>query len=166
MAGRELGCVSETVRVRLAPGWRPMTADELPAGLLRGTQDTVRYIAAAVPQTRAYAPNLVVVRTPLGVGEDPGAVLVGSGRAIVDAIAGVRMIDECPAEHLHEGGRLRSGIYILDETALTFMQLAWIQQTLSGGACLWTATFTCATREFGAYFGHMYEMSRSLEVVA
>ena len=94
-------------------------------------------------------------------------MLVGSGRAIVDAIPGVRMIDECPAEHLREGGRLRSGIYyILDETALTFMQLAWIQQTLSEGACLWTATFTCATREFGAHFGHMYEMSQSLEVVA
>ena len=141
--------MSETVRVQLAPGWQPMTADDLPAGLLRGTQDTVRYIAAAVPQTRAYAPNLV-----------------GSGRAIVDAIPGVRMIDECPAEHLREGGRLRSGIYILDETALTFMQLAWIQETLSEGACLWTATFTCATREFGAHFGHMYEMSQSLEVVA
>ena len=158
--------MSETVRVQLAPGWQPMTADDLPAGLLRGTQDTVRYIAAAVPQTRAYAPNLVVVRTPLGPDEDPGAVLVGSGRAIVDAIPGVRMIDECPAEHLREGGRLRSGIYILDETALTFMQLAWIQETLSEGACLWTATFTCATREFGAHFGNMYEMGRSLEVVA
>ena len=119
-----------------------------------------------MPGTRAYAPNLVVVRTPLGADEDPGAVLVGSGRALVDAIAGVRMIDECPAEHLREGGRLRSGIYILDETALTFMQLAWIQETLSEGACLWTATFTCATREFGAHFGHMYEMSQSLEVVA
>ena len=158
--------MSETVRVELAPGWQPMTADDLPAGLLRGTEDTVRYVAAAVPGTRAYAPNLVVVRTPLGVDEEPGAVLVGSGRAIVDAIPGVRMIDECPAEHLREGGRLRSGIYILDETALTFMQLAWIQETLSEGACLWTATFTCATREFGAHFGHMYEMSRSLEVVA
>ena len=158
--------MSESVRVQLAPGWRPVAADELPAGLLRGTEDTVRYIAAAVPQTRAYAPNLVVVRTPLGADEDPGAVLVGSGRAIVDAIAGVRMIDECPAEHLREGGRLRSGVYILDETALTFMQLAWIRETLGEGACLWTATFTCATREFGAHFGHMYEMSRSLEVVA
>jgi len=158
--------MSEMVRVQLAPGWQPMTADELPAGLLRGTEDTVRYIAAAVPQTRAYAPNLVVVRTPLGADEDPGAVLVGSGRAIVDAIPGVRMIDECPAEHLREGARLRSGIYILDETALTFMQLAWIRETLGEGACLWTATFTCATREFGAHFDHMYEMSRSLEVVA
>ena len=158
--------MSETVRVELAPGWRSVAVDELPAGLLRGTEDTVRYVAAAVPGTRAYAPNLVVVRTPLGVDEEPGAVLVGSGRAIVDAIPGVRMIDECPAEHLREGGRLRSGIYILDETALTFMQLAWIQETLSEGACLWTATFTCATREFGAHFGNMYEMSQSLEVVA
>ena len=158
--------MSETVRVELAPGWRSVAVDELPAGLLRGTQDTVRYVAAAVPGTRAYAPSLVVVRTPLGVDEEPGAVLVGSGRAIVDAIPGVRMIDECPAERLREGGRLRSGIYILDETALTFMQLAWIQETLSEGACLWTATFTCATREFGAHFGNMYEMSQSLEVVA
>jgi len=158
--------MSELVRVELAPGWRSVAVDELPAGLLRGTEDTVRYVAAAVPGTRAYAPNLVVVRTPLGVDEEPGAVLVGSGRAIVDAIPGVRMIDECPAERLREGGRLRSGIYILDETALTFMQLAWIQETLSEGACLWTATFTCATREFGAHFGHMYEMSQSLEVVA
>ena len=158
--------MSESVCVQLVSGWRSVAADELPAGLLRGTEDTVRYIAAAVPQTRAYAPNLVVVRTPLGADEDPGAVLVGSGRAIVDAIPGVRMIDECPAERLREGGRLRSGVYILDETALTFMQLAWVQGTLGEGACLWTATFTCATREFGAHFGHMYEMSRSLEVVA
>ena len=43
--------MSESVRVQLAPGWRPMTADELPEGLLRGTEDTVRYIAAAVPGT-------------------------------------------------------------------------------------------------------------------
>ena len=71
--------MSETVRVQLAPGWQPMTADDLPAGLLRGTQDTVRYIAAAVPQTRAYAPNLVVVRTPLGPDEDPGAGGFGAG---------------------------------------------------------------------------------------
>ena len=43
--------MSESVCVQLAPGWRPMTADELPEGLLRGTEDTVRYIAAAVPGT-------------------------------------------------------------------------------------------------------------------
>ena len=43
--------MSESVRVQLAPGWRPVAADELPAGLLRGTEDTVRYIAAAVPGT-------------------------------------------------------------------------------------------------------------------
>ena len=158
--------MSETVRVELAPGWRSVAVDGAACGAATGHAGHGALVAAAVPGTRAYAPNLVVVRTPLGVDEEPGAVLVGSGRAIVDAIPGVRMIDECPAERLREGGRLRSGIYILDETALTFMQLAWIQETLSEGACLWTATFTCATREFGAHFGHMYEMSQSLEVVA
>lgn len=125
----------------------------------------MRYIAAAVPQTRTYAPNLVVVRTQLGRGEEPEQVLVGSGRAIVDAIPGVRMIDECPADGVREGCRLRSGIYILDEIALTFMQIAWIHEVPGERPCLWTATFTCATREFGAHFDQMYEMSQSLEVV-
>lgn len=75
----------------------------------------MRYIAAAVPQTRAYAPNLVVVRTPLGRDEEPEQVLVGSARAIVDTIPGVRMIDEFPADGLRAGCRLRSGVYILDD---------------------------------------------------
>ena len=126
----------------------------------------MRYIAAAVPQTRAYAPNLVVVRTPLGADEDPGAVLVGSGRAIVDAIPGVRMIDECPAEHLREGGRLRSGIYILDETAPD-LHAAGLDPTdpqrgrlfVDGDLYLCHARVRCPLR-------HMYEMSQSLEVVA
>ena len=43
--------MSESVRVQLAPGWRSLAVDELPAGLLRGTEDTVRYVAAAVPGT-------------------------------------------------------------------------------------------------------------------
>lgn len=45
--------MSEAVNVQLAPGWQPIEAEDLPPGLLQGTEDAVRYIAAAVPQTRA-----------------------------------------------------------------------------------------------------------------
>lgn len=93
-------------------------------------------------------------------------MLVGSARAIVDTIPGVRMIDEFPADGLRAGCRLRSGVYILDDIPLTFMQMAWICESTGERPCLWTATFTCATREFGALFDPMYEMSQSLEVVA
>ena len=125
--------------------------------------DTVRYVAAAVPSTPAYAPNLVVVRTSLSPEEDPAEVLVGSARVMADGIPGMRMIDEFAAAGPYEGRRLRSGIYILDDQALTVVQVAWLDETAEG-VNLWTATFTCATREFGSLFEHIVAMSETLEV--
>ena len=49
----------ETINVTLAPGWQTISPEDLPAGILDVTGDTVRYVAAAVPAAPAYAPNLV-----------------------------------------------------------------------------------------------------------
>lgn len=153
----------ETINVTLAPGWQTISPEDLPAGILDVTGDTVRYVAAAVPAAPAYAPNLVVVRTPLAPDDNPEEVLVGSARTMADSVPGMRMIDEFAAAGPYEGRRLRSGIYILDDQALTVVQVAWLDETAEG-VNLWTATFTCATREFGSLFEHIFAMSETLEV--
>ena len=155
----------DTINVQLAPGWRTITPEELPPGMLDPAGDTVRYVAAAVPSTPAYAPNLVVVRTSLSPEEDPAEVLVGSARVMADSIPGMRMIDEFAAAGPPEGRRLRSGIYILDDQALTVFQIAWLDETPEV-INLWTATFTCTTREFGTVSEQFLSMSETLEVAA
>ena len=158
----------DTINVQLAPGWQTIALEDLsglPAGLLDATGDAVRYVAAAVPATRTYAPNLVAVRTTLAPDEDPEEVLVGSARVMADSVPGMRMIDEFPAAGSPEGRRLRSGIYILDDEALTLFQVAWLDRSAEG-THLWTVTFTCATREFGAVSEQFLAMSDTLEVAA
>ena len=155
----------ETINVTLAPGWQTISPEDLPAGILDVTGDTVRYVAAAVPAAPAYAPNLVAVRTTLAPDEDPEEVLVGSARVMADSVPGMRMIDEFPAAGSPEGRRLRSGIYILDDEALTLFQVAWLDRSAEG-THLWTVTFTCATREFGAVSEQFLAMSDTLEVAA
>ena len=122
-------------------------------------------LPAAVPATRTYAPNLVAVRTTLAPDEDPEEVLVGSARVMADSVPGMRMIDEFPAAGSPEGRRLRSGIYILDDEALTLFQVAWLDRSAEG-THLWAVTFTCATREFGAVSEQFLAMSDTLEVTA
>lgn len=158
----------DTINVQLAPGWQTIALEDLsglPAGLLDAAGDTVRYVAAAVPATRTYAPNLVAVRTTLAPDEDPEEVLVGSARVMADSVPGMRMIDEFPAAGSPEGRRLRSGIYILDDEALTLFQVAWLDRSAEG-THLWAVTFTCATREFGAVSEQFLAMSDTLEVTA
>ena len=82
-----------------------------------------------------------------------------------DSIPGMRMIDEFAAAGPPEGRRLRSGIYILDDQALTVFQIAWLDETPEG-INLWTATFTCTTREFGTVSEQFLSMSETLEVAA
>ena len=155
----------ETINVTLAPGWQTISPEDLPAGILDVTGDTVRYVAAAVPAAPAYAPNLVVVRTPLAPDDNPEEVLVGSARVMADSVPGMRMIDEFPAAGSPEGRRLRSGIYIFDDEALTLFQVAWLDRSAEG-THLWAVTFTCATREFGAVSEQFLAMSDTLEVTA
>ena len=107
----------------------------------------------------------MAVRTTLAPDEDPEEVLVGSARVMADSVPGMRMIDEFPAAGSPEGRRLRSGIYILDDEALTLFQVAWLDRSAEG-THLWTVTFTCATREFGAVSEQFLAMSDTLEVTA
>jgi len=118
-----------------------------------------------VPGTPAYAPNLVVVRTSLSPEEDPAEVLVGSARVMADSIPGMRMIDEFAVAGPPEGRRLRSGIYILDDQALAMFQITWLDE-IPEGINLWTATFTCTTREFGTVSEQFLSMSETLEAAA
>ena len=155
----------DTITVQLAPGWQTITPDDLPPGMLDAAGDTVRYVAAAVPATPAYAPNLVAVRTTLDPDENPEETLFNSARLMADSIPGMRMIDEFPAAGSPEGRHLRSGIYILDDQALTVFQVAWVDQA-DDGIHLWTVTFTCTTREFGTVSEQFLAMSDTLEVAA
>ena len=84
---------------------------------------------------------------------------------MADSVPGMRMIDEFPAAGSPEGRRLRSGIYILDDEALTLFQVAWLDRSAEG-IYLWAVTFTCAIREFGAVSEQFLAMSDTLEVTA
>ena len=136
----------DTINVQLAPGWQTITPDDLPPGMLD-------------------APNLVAVRTTLDPDENPEETLFNSARLMADSIPGMRMIDEFPAAGSPEGRHLRSGIYILDDQALTVFQVAWVDQA-DDGIHLWTVTFTCTTREFGTVSEQFLAMSDTLEVAA
>jgi hypothetical protein len=84
---------------------------------------------------------------------------------MADSIPGMRLIDEFPAAGTPEGRHLRSGIYILDDQALTVFQVAWVDHA-DDGVHLWTVTFTCTTREFGTVSEQFLAMSDTLEVAA
>jgi hypothetical protein len=84
---------------------------------------------------------------------------------MADSIPGMRMIDEFAAAGPPEGRRLRSGIYILDDQALAMFQITWLDETPEG-INLWTATFTCTTREFGTVSEQFLSMSETLEAAA
>lgn len=163
--------MDDTINVRLAPGWRTIDAAELPPGILETViepaGDTLRYIAAAVPARPSYAPNLVVVRARLTPDQErnPDEALAVSGRALADSIPGMRMIDDFPMVGSEDGRWIHSGIYILDEDALTVLQFAWLHRSAEGTS-MWTATFTCTTREFGSLLEHFMDMSETLEVEA
>lgn len=157
--------MGDTINIQLAPGWRTITPEELPPNILNIGGEAVRYVAAAVPGTPSYAPNLVAVRTTLAPEDNPEEVLIGSARVMADSIPGMRMLDELAVAGPPEGRRLRSGIYILDDISLTILQIAWLDRT-DEGTHLWTATFTCATQEFGALSEHFVHMSNTLEVAA
>lgn len=155
----------DNITIQLAPGWTTITPQELPPGIINIEDETIRYLAAAVPETPAYAPNLVIVCTLLSPGDDPEEVLIGSARVMAETIPGMRMIDELSITGAPEGRRLRSNIYIFEDFALTIFQIAWLDRSPEG-INLWTATFTCTTREFGVFLEQFIAMSDTLEVAA
>lgn len=123
----------------------------------------MRYVAAAVPATPSYAPNLVVTCKRLASRDDPQAVLAASGRELADGIAGIRIIDDFPILDDHEPRSVRTGAYVLSGTTLTVFQIVWLDRAVSGRG-LWAASFTCTTREFGSHLRHFRMMSESMEV--
>lgn len=163
----ERTAMNESVHVILPRDWSVIDPSALPPGFIDPAGPSVRYLAAATPSTPGpdYAPNLIVVAEPLGSGEDAAEALSDSVRVMADAVPGMRVIEDVATGGRHHGERLRCGFYILDDEALTVVQVAWLD-AVAGRVGLWTATFTCRTRDFGARVGEFNVIADSLEVTA
>lgn len=159
--------MNESVHVILPRDWSVIDPSALPPGFIDPAGPSVRYLAAAPPATPGpdYAPNLIVVAEPLGSGEDAAEALSDSVRVMADAVPGMRVIEDVATGGRHRGERLRCGSYILDDEALTVVQVAWLD-AVAGRVGLWMATFTCRTRDFGARVGEFNVIADSLEVTA
>ncbi len=158
--------MSERLKIEPAPGWQAINPDELPEGILGGTISGVQKILTFPLSESEFAPNFVVLRSPIPAGEDPDQVLLESGKLIKESIPGFIMIEDCfwPGENETWRGMLRTGIYILDENSLTVSQWAWISPTSDGGEALWTASFTCSTHSVMAHQEAAANMIETLEV--
>ena len=153
----------DSITVHLAPGWQELSAADFAPAFADVAGDAVRYSAAIPPERVGYAANLVVVRVPVGPDQDPEQELMESARAMVESIPGMRLIEDVPTDFDLYMSRVRAGVYILDEDALTVLQVAWLDMETQGTS-LWTATFTCRTRDFSTFLAQYYEMAQSLEV--
>lgn len=137
----------------------------LPVSSIRLVPPSVTSPQRHHPRGPDYAPNLIVVAEPLGSGEDAAEALSDSVRVMADAVPGMRVIEDVATGGRHRGERLRCGSYILDDEALTVVQVAWLD-AVAGRVGLWMATFTCRTRDFGARVGEFNVIADSLEVTA
>lgn len=159
--------MNESVHVILPRDWSVIDPSALPPSFIDPVGPSVRYLAAATPSTPRpdYAPNLIVVAEPLGSGEDAAEALSDSVRVMANAVPGMRVIEDVATGGRHRGERLHCGSYILDDEALTVVQVAWLD-AVAGRVGLWTATFTCRTRDFGVRVGEFNVIADSLEVTA
>ena len=153
------------IAMTIADGWQRVDSKRLPDGLLLDADASIDLVLAVQPAHNRIAANLVVLHTPIPPGEDPSQALRDSATILATSIPGMHMLDDCqwPINNTTWSGRVRTGVYILDNTSLTVVQWAWVLSAPEG-TCLWTATMTSPTREFPERWNEVIPMIQSLEV--
>ncbi|WP_022869054.1 hypothetical protein [Schaalia vaccimaxillae] len=157
--------MGEKISISTPDDWTTITADQLPEGALGTAADDVRLIVTKPPKTVRFAPNIVVLRTPIDKDVDPEAVLADSRDALVRNIPGLLLIEDAPwpPHNRSWSGVFRTGIYILNEDSLTLIQWAWVH-TDEDGPALWTATFSCLSADYPNLSQTALEMVATMEV--
>ena len=156
------------VTMRVASGWRQLSAEERSELGDLGQDESIRFIAVG-KAVEGYVPNIVITETEVISGKGDKEILDGSAGRLAEPHPGCRLIDDTVAPYPTARTRLVTGVYTLDDTSMTVSQLVWLTRHRDEGdeesrRFLWAATCTCASSDFPTVIASFMEMAQTLEV--
>ena len=156
------------VSVRVASGWRQLSAEERGELGDLGQDESIRFIAVG-KAIEGYVPNIVITETELFSGKREQEILDDSARRLAEPHPGCRLIDDTAAPYPTERTRLVTGVYTLNGTSMTVSQLVWLawrsrDEDEESRRFLWAATCTCPSLACPPIIEDFMTMARTLEV--
>ena len=154
--------------MRVASGWRQLSAEERGELGDLGQDESIRFIAVG-KETEGYVPNIVITETEVFSGKGDKEILDSSAGRLAEPHPGCRPIDDTVAPYPTERTRLVTGVYTLNGTSMTVSQLVWLawrsrDEDEEPRRFLWAATCTCASSDFPTVSASFMEMAQTLEV--
>ena len=160
--------VGAGVTMRVASGWRQLSAEERGELGDLGQDESIRFIAVG-KAIEGYVPNIVITETELFSGKGEKEILDDSARRLAEPHPGCRLIDDTAAPYPTERTRLVTGVYTLNGTSMTVSQLVWLtwrrnDEDEESRRFLWAATCTCPSLACPPIIEDFMTMARTLEV--
>lgn len=160
--------VGASVTMRVASGWRQLSAEERGELGDLGQDESIRFIAVG-KAIEGYVPNIVITETELFSGKGEKEILDDSARRLAEPHSGCRLIDDTAAPYPTERTRLVTGVYTLNGTSMTVSQLVWLtwrrnDEDEESRRFLWAATCTCPSLACPPIIEDFMTMARTLEV--
>lgn len=160
--------VGAGVTMRVASGWRQLSAEERGELGDLGQDESIRFIAVG-KTVEGYVPNIVITETEVFSGKREQEILDDSARRLAEPHPGCRLIDDTVAPYPTERTRLVTGVYTLNGTSMTVSQLVWLDwrsrdEDEESRRFLWTATCTCPSLACPSIIEDFMTMARTLEV--
>lgn len=152
------------VSALLPEGWTQLEPDNLMGSQSQGNGSAIDCIAAQTQNSGGgvYAPNLVI--TVASVPNDLGDLewRDTTTHALLNEIPGFVLLDLSEVATQKWKGFARLGCYILDDESITIRQFTWLDPDQPRG---YTATLSCATRDYGAHYELFENVGASLEAM-
>ena len=160
--------VGTGVTMRVASGWRQLSAEERGELGDLGQDESIRFIAVG-KAIEGYVPNIVITETELVSGKREQEILDDSARRLAEPHPGCRLIDDTVAPYPTSRTRLITGVYTLNDISMTVSQLVWLTRRRNDGdeeprRVLWTTTCTCPSLACPSIIEDFMTMARTLEV--
>jgi len=160
--------VGAGVTMRVASGWRQLSAEERGELGDLGQDESIRFIAVG-KAIEGYVPNVVITETEIFSGKGDKEILHDSARRLAEPHPGCRLIDDTVAPYPTERTRLVTGVYTLNGTSMTVSQLVWLtwrrnDEDEESRRFLWAATCTCPSLACPPIIEDFMTMARTLEV--
>lgn len=152
------------VSALLPEGWTQLKPDNPAGSQSQGNDSAIDCIAAQTQNSGGgvYAPNLVI--TVASVPTDLGDLewRDTTTHALLNEIPGFVLLDLSEVATQKWKGFARLGCYILDDESITIRQFTWLDPDQPRG---YTATLSCATRDYGAHYELFENVGASLEAM-
>lgn len=160
--------VGTGVTMRVASGWRQLSAEERGELGDLGQDESIRFIAVG-KAIEGYVPNIVITETELFSGKREQEILDDSARRLAEPHPGCRLIDDTAAPYPTARTRLVTGVYTLNAISMTVSQLVWLtwrrnDEDEESRRFLWAATCTCPSLACPPIIEDFMTMARTLEV--